>query len=79
MLGEVAQRIRPIAAAFGFPPTEDYPRWQMRRFITLSILLVLGSSTIFIGAASLMKVKETSGHAPAVAPPDATVSKDVSV
>jgi hypothetical protein len=68
-----------VATALGFFPAEDTPQWQMRRFLTLSIFLVLGSSTVFIGAASLMKVNEISGQAPAGSPARRLLSKDVCI
>jgi hypothetical protein len=64
--------------ALGFPLAEDGTRWEMRRFLTLSLLLVIGSSAVFMGAASLMKVKETStGRAPVVSSPSDHLSRDV--
>lgn len=60
----------------GFHPAEN-PEKRMRRLLALSLLLVLGSSTVLIGAASFMKTKETTNPPPTVSVQTGSVSKDV--
>ena len=75
---DIVSHLTSVASALGFLPVEDSPRWQMRRFLTFAILLVIGSSTLFIGAASLMRVNEITGHAPMeVLPSMSPLSKHV--
>jgi hypothetical protein len=74
---DFARYVGAVASALGFPPAEDNTQNRIRRFFALSTVLILGSSTVFIGAASFMKVKEAVGHAPGVSSFLEPLSKDV--